>query len=47
MKPHVEGHLECIKIFGRFQKRNDALGRESTEEEKEYMEQPAVKKRPY
>ena len=47
MKPHVEGHLKTIKDFGRFPKRNDALGRESTEEEKEYMEQPAVKKRPY
>ena len=47
MKPHAEGHLECIQTFGRFPKRNKVLGRESTEEEKEYMEQPAVKKRPY
>ena len=47
MKPHAEGHLKTIKDFGRFPKRNKALGRESTEEEKEYMEQPAVKKRPY
>lgn len=47
MKPHVEGHLKTIEDFGRFPKRNKALSRESTEEEKEYMEQAAVKKRPY
>lgn len=47
MKPHLEGHLKCIQTFGRFPKRNKALGRKSTQEETEYMEQPEVKKRPY
>jgi len=47
MKPHLEGHLKCIQTFGRFPKRNEALGRKSTQEEIEYMEQPEVKKRPY
>jgi len=47
MEPHVKGHLQTIQIFGRFPKRNAALGRESTQEEIVYMEDPEVKKRPY
>jgi len=47
MEPHLKGHLEVIQVFGRFPKRNEALGRESTPAEITYMEQPEVKKRPY
>jgi len=47
MEPHQKGHMETIGLFGRFPKRNEALGRESTEREIRYMEQPEVKKRPY
>lgn len=36
---HTVGHMEVIENFGRFPKRNEALGRESTEEEKKYMEE--------
>jgi uncharacterized protein (DUF924 family) len=31
------GHTECIRRFGRFPKRNAALGRKSTPEEEEYV----------
>lgn len=47
MKTHVNGHLRTIKEFGRFPKRNVALGRESTSSEIRYMESPEVQKRPY
>ena len=47
MEPHQQGHLEVIGVFGRFPKRNEALGRKSTDREIRYMEQPEVKKRPY
>ena len=47
MEPHVTGHKQTIFRFGRFPKRNEALGRESTPGEIAYMEQPEVKKRPY
>ena len=33
----AEGHAACIKRFGRFPKRNAALGRQSTEQELEYI----------
>ena len=44
---HVQGHLEVIQMFGRFPKRNAALGRESTPEEIEYMASPEAQGRPY
>ena len=47
MEPHQQGHMETVVVFGRFPKRNEALGRKSTEHEIRYMEQPEVKKRPY
>lgn len=47
MEPHVTGHKQTIIQFGRFPKRNEALGRESTPQEISYMERPEVKKRPY
>ena len=47
MQPHVTGHANTMRNFGRFPKRNLALGRKSTLEEIRYMEQPEVKKRPY
>ncbi len=47
MEPHVSGHEQVVRRFGRFPKRNIALGRESTSNEIAYMEQPEVKKRPY
>ena len=47
MEPHVTGHQQTIIRFGRFPKRNKALGRESTASEIAYMEQPEVQKRPY
>jgi uncharacterized protein (DUF924 family) len=36
MQPHVMGHKRTIEQFGRFPMRNDALGRESTENELPY-----------
>jgi len=33
----AEGHAACIRRFGRFPKRNAALGRQSTEQELEYI----------
>ena len=47
MESHVTGHQQTIIQFGRFPKRNEALGRESTPQEISYMERPEVKKRPY
>ena len=47
MDPHVTGHANTMRNFGRFPKRNEVLGRKSTPEEIRYMEQPEVKKRPY
>ena len=44
---HVQGHLNVIRRFGRFPKRNEALGRESTKEEIAYMASDAAQGRPY
>ena len=33
----AEGHAQCITRFGRFPKRNAALGRANTPEEAEYI----------
>lgn len=35
---HTEGHCQVLKQFGRYPKRNIALGRESTLEELEYIQ---------
>jgi uncharacterized protein (DUF924 family) len=35
-------HLDCLKRFGRYPRRNAALGRESTPEEMEYMSVPGM-----
>ena len=35
---HARSHIEIIRLFGRFPFRNDVLGRESSAEEKEFME---------
>lgn len=37
MKHHALGHLRTIQRFSRFPKRNGALGRETTKEEKKYI----------
>ncbi len=37
MIKYAEGHAECIARFGRFPKRNAALGRTNTPEEAEYI----------
>ena len=34
---HELGHLDCLRRFGRYPRRNAALGRTSTPEEIEYM----------
>ena len=47
MQPHVQGHFQTLHKYGRFPKRNEALGRKSTKQEIFYMEQPEVKNRPY
>jgi len=47
MAPHVEGHQLVILRYGRFPKRNEALGRKSTPSEIKYMETPEVQKRAY
>ena len=47
MQTHVMGHKRTIEQFGRFPKRNDALGRKSTDKELNYMALPSVKSRPY
>lgn len=47
MEPHMIGHKKTIEMFGRFPKRNMALGRENTKEEEEYLNSEAVKNRPY
>ena len=44
---HVQGHLKVIQRFGRFPKRNKAIGRESTAEEIEYMASDEAQGRPY
>ena len=36
---HQNNHLKVIENFGRFPKRNDVLGRESTEEEIDYIDE--------
>ena len=47
MEPHVTGHLATMRMFGRFPKRNVALGRETTIQEEQYLNREEVKKRPY
>ena len=47
MEPHVIGHKQTIQMFGRFPKRNEALGRETTIQEQQYLNREEVKKRPY
>ena len=37
MMKYAEGHAECIARFGRFPKRNAALGRTNTPEEADYI----------
>lgn len=37
MMKYAEGHAQCIARFGRFPKRNAALGRTSTPEEADYI----------
>lgn len=39
---YARQHAEVIARYGRFPSRNAALGRESTEEEKEYLAQPGA-----
>lgn len=43
----AKGHMEVCERFGRFPKRNAALGRESTPEEIEYMASEEAQGRPY
>ena len=47
MEPHVTGHNMTMRMFGRFPKRNVALGRETTIQEEQYLNREEVKKRPY
>lgn len=47
IEPHVLGHKQTIQMFGRFPKRNDVLGRETTIQEQQYLNREDVKKRPY
>ncbi len=47
MEPHMVGHKQTILMFGRFPKRNKALGRETTIQEEQYLNREDVKKRPY
>ena len=47
MESHVLGHKQTIQMFGRFPKRNEALGRETTIQEEQYLNREEVKKRPY
>ena len=47
MEPHVLGHKQTIQMFGRFPKRNEAMGRETTIQEEQYLNREEVKKRPY
>ena len=47
MRPHVQGHFQTLHMFGRFPKRNIALGRDTTIQEQQYLNREDVKKRPY
>jgi uncharacterized protein (DUF924 family) len=47
METHIKGHLQTILSYGRFPKRNKALGRETTIQEEQYMNRKEVKNRPY
>ena len=38
---HAEQHLETIRRFGRFPGRNDALGRQSTQDELDFLKDHA------
>lgn len=40
---YAQRHLEVIERFGRFPHRNQILGRESTPEEREFLQQPGSK----
>jgi uncharacterized protein (DUF924 family) len=40
---YAQRHLEVIQRFGRFPHRNQILGRESTPEEREFLQQPGSK----
>lgn len=44
---HALGHKSVLERFGRFPKRNKALGRESTPEEVAYMASDEAQGRPY
>ena len=47
MDSHVTGHHQTLQQFGRFPKRNQALGRSTTQEEYTYLNQEEVQQRPY
>ena len=47
MEKHVMGHCEVVRGFGRFPKRNETLGRESTENEIRYINNTETLNRPY
>ncbi len=40
VKEYAEGHRDIVERFGRFPHRNEILGRETTPEEAEFLEQP-------
>ena len=46
MESHVQGHGQVIQMFGRFPKRNAALGRDNTFQEEQYMNRADIQKRP-
>ena len=37
--PFAQKHVDCVKELGRFPKRNEALRRETTEQERVYLEE--------
>jgi len=47
MDSHVTGHHQTLQQFGRFPKRNQALGRSTTQQEYTYLNQEEVQQRPY
>jgi uncharacterized protein (DUF924 family) len=47
MESHVQGHRQVIQMFGRFPKRNAALGRDNTFQEEQYINRADIQKRPY
>ena len=36
--PYAQRHVDCVKELGRFPKRNEALGRETTPQERLFLE---------